>query len=79
MKALNRSKLIQNKSKGYLSGSIISSGGITGKSLEIGSIMLLDGKYEVAVKSQRVLKHFTTVSYNEKIIEVRTERLTEKK
>ena len=58
--------------------SLLSKGGITGKTLEKDSVMVLDGSVEVTVKSQRILKNFTTVFDGNKEFEVSTDRLTEK-
>lgn len=58
--------------------SLLSKGGIAGKTLEKDLVMVLDGSVEVTVKSQRILKNFTTVFDGDKEFEVSTDRLTEK-
>lgn len=58
--------------------SLVSAGGVCGKKLEIGSVVLLDGKHEVTVKSQGFLRAFTIVQMGSKTFEVDTDRLAEK-
>ena len=62
----------------HYKSSLLTNGGIAGKTLKKDSVMVLDGSVEVTVKSQRILKHFTTVFDGDKEFEVSTDRLTEK-
>lgn len=58
--------------------SLLTNGGLCGKKLESGSKMMLDGKYEVTVISQKLFCNFTIVKMGSKEFEVNTKRLKEK-
>lgn len=58
--------------------SLLTSGGVCGKTLEKDLVVLLDGKYEVTVKSQRLFANYTMVKMGSKEFEVSTKRLVEK-
>lgn len=71
-------KFIKNKSKSSYNSSLLTSGSICGVKLETGSKMMLDGKHEVTVISQRLFCNFTIVKMGSKEFEVNTKRLKEK-
>ena len=68
-------KFIKNKSKANYQSSLLTGGSICGVKIEAGTKMMLDGKWEVTVKSQGIFKKFSIVQMGSKEFEVVTDRL----